>query len=221
MHGCGVLEWGHCERGEGEYVDGSRHGRWIETRSDGTRWEQHYRNGCAVGAAKQLHIGAAASALNDRGLLALSAKELKAAATSLEVDIVGCFEKKDLIKAFKRANVSSDQVTQAAAAAALKEAEDENDRELSAHSVKDLKTAARSLEVDIAGCFEKDELVKAFKRANASSDQVAQAATAAAMKEAEDEVHTISDGPVTPAQPEKRISRLLPCRLSVGQSVLT
>mmetsp|Transcript_37445 Transcript_37445/g.78434 ORF Transcript_37445/g.78434 Transcript_37445/m.78434 type:complete len:104 (-) Transcript_37445:154-465(-) len=103
----------------------------------------------------------------------------------------------------------------------MKEAEDENDRELLAHSVKDLKAAARSLEVDIAGCFEKDELVKAFKRANASSDQVAQAATAAAMKEAEDEVHTISDGPVTPAQPEKRISRLLPCRLSVGQSVLT
>ncbi len=41
-----------------------------------------------------------------------------------------------------------------------------------AHSVKELKAAATSLEVDIAGCFEKDELVKAFKLANVSSDQV-------------------------------------------------
>jgi hypothetical protein len=47
----------------------------------------------------------------------------------------------------------------------------QNDRELSALSVRELKAAAWILEVDIAGCFEKDEIVKAFKRANVSSDQ--------------------------------------------------
>jgi hypothetical protein len=47
----------------------------------------------------------------------------------------------------------------------------QNGRELSAHSAKELKAAAKILEVDIAGCFEKDDLVKAFKRANVASDQ--------------------------------------------------
>jgi hypothetical protein len=47
----------------------------------------------------------------------------------------------------------------------------QNDRELFAQSAKELKAASKILEVDIAGCFEKDELVNAFKRANVSSVQ--------------------------------------------------